>query len=128
MKTKAPRLTDYLEHIAAAIERIQRYTVDLGESGFLASDLVQDAVIRNLQVIGEACRNIEREQPDFAAANPALPLGRAYAMRNALTHGYFKISAQVVWQTLRDDLPPLLLQVRQLLADLAADSSSTDPP
>ncbi len=127
MKTPAPRLADYLEHIAGAIVRIQRYTADTGEAGFLASELVQDAVIRNLQVIGEACRNIEREQPDFAAANPSLPLGRAYAMRNALTHGYFKISAQVVWQTLRDDLPPLLLQVRQLLSDLAGNDPGTDP-
>lgn len=115
----APRLVDYLEHIAAAICRIQRYTAALDEAGFLASELVQDAVIRNLQVIGEACRNIERDQPGFAAANPALPLGRAYAMRNALTHGYFKISAQVVWQTVRDDLPPLLAQVHQLLVQLS---------
>lgn len=121
MKTPAPRLADYLEHIAAAIARIQRYTAGLDEAGFFASELVQDAVIRNLQVIGEACRNIEREQPGFAAANPTLPLGRAYAMRNALTHGYFKISTQVVWQTVRDDLPPLLAQVRQLLA------ASSDP-
>lgn len=128
MKASAPRLADYLEHIAAAIERIQRYTAGFNESGFLVDELVQDAVIRNLQVIGEACRNIEREQPDFAAANPSLPLGRAYAMRNALTHGYFKISAQIVWQTLRDDLPPLQLQVRRLLSDpTTGDGGSGDP-
>jgi uncharacterized protein with HEPN domain len=119
VKSPAPRLADYLEHIAAAIGRIQRYTAALDEAGFLASELVQDAVVRNLQVIGEACRNIERDEPSFAAANPALPLGRAYAMRNALTHGYFKISAQVVWQTVRDDLPPLLAQVQQLLVQLS---------
>lgn len=116
MNEAPSRLKDYLEHIATAIGRIQRYTTGVDEAGFLSSELLQDAVIRNLQVIGEACRNIEREQPDFAAANPSLPLGRAYAMRNALVHGYFKVSAQIVWQTLRDDLPPLLDQVRRLLS------------
>jgi uncharacterized protein with HEPN domain len=126
MKAGAPRLADNLEHIASAVDRIGRYTESLDEAGFPASDLVQDAVVRNLQVIGEACRNIEREQPEFAAAHPALPLGRAYAMRNALTHGYFKISAQVVWQTPRDDLPPLLHQVRQLLSERAAADAMKD--
>lgn len=128
MNKPAPRLADYLRHIGTAVERIQRYTAGLDEAGFLANELVQDAVIRNLQVIGEACRNIEREQPDFAAANPSLPLGRAYAMRNALTHGYFKISVQVLWQTARDDLPPLLLQVRQLLSDLDAEDQGQRGP
>jgi uncharacterized protein with HEPN domain len=47
-------------------------------------------------------------------------------MRNALTHGYFKISAQVVWQTQRDDLPPLLHQVRQLLSERAAADAMKD--
>jgi uncharacterized protein with HEPN domain len=80
-------------------------------------------VLRNLLVIGEACRNIEREQPDFSAANPALPLGRAYAMRNAPVHGYFKVSIPIVWQTILDDPPPLRHQVSGLLADLAAGNT-----
>lgn len=119
-----PRLIDYLGHIVQAIDRIDRYTAGLDEAGFRAHDMAHDAVIRNLEVIGEACRNIERERPDFAAARPELPLGRAYAMRNALSHGYFKVDLSVVWRTLRNDLPGLRRQVQALLDDGAV---SQDP-
>ena len=88
------RLPDYLGHILEAIERIQRYSEDSDKVGFLKSEIVQDAVIRNFEVIGEASRNIERAHPDFAAAHPELPLSVAYDMRNALSHGYFLLVDQ----------------------------------
>jgi uncharacterized protein with HEPN domain len=61
------RLADYLSHILQAIERIHRYTDDIDEISFSQNDLMQDAVIRNLEIIGEASRNIERKHPDFTA-------------------------------------------------------------
>lgn len=64
------RLTDYLEHILEVIDRIGGYTAGLSEAGFLSGTLVQDAVIRNLEIIGEASRNIEKRFPEFAAAHP----------------------------------------------------------
>ena len=79
----------------------------MGHEEFVSDQLVQDGVIRNLEVIGEASRNIERSHPDFAAAHPELPLAIAYDMRNALSHGYFKIDLQIVWKTIHSDLPPL---------------------
>lgn len=54
-------------------------------------------MIRNLEVIGEASRNIERHFPEFAATHPELPLASAYEMRNALAHGYFTIDLSIVW-------------------------------
>jgi uncharacterized protein with HEPN domain len=66
---------------------------------------MQDAVIRNLEIIGEASRNIERKHPDFTAAHPELPLSFAYEMRNALAHGYFKVDLAIVWKTVETDLP-----------------------
>jgi uncharacterized protein with HEPN domain len=110
-------LTDFLGHIVAAIERIERYTADLSEPMFLADERTQDAVIRNLEVIGEACRNVERHAPEFAAAHPELPLAAAYQMRNAVAHGYFKVDLPVVWRTLRSDLPLLKARV-QAASDL----------
>lgn len=107
MGRKAQRLSDYLGHILEAIERIRRYTDDLDEARFEASEIVQDAVIRNFEVIGEASRNIERSHPDFAAAHPELPLSIAYDMRNALSHGYFKVDLQIVWKTIQADIAPL---------------------
>ena len=64
------RLPDYLDHILEAIHRIQNYCEDLDESGFLTTPLVQDAVIRNFEIIGEASRNIERVARDFVTAHP----------------------------------------------------------
>jgi uncharacterized protein with HEPN domain len=118
MNRDPQRLPDYLGHIGQAIERIQRYTDGIDEASFLASELVQDAVIRNFEVIGEACRNIERGHSDFAAAHPELPLTIAYEMRNALAHGYFKVDLQIVWKTILNDLPPLSRLVRSLLESL----------
>ncbi len=115
MSSDPRRLPDYLEHIVQAIERIQRYTAGMDESQFRQSEIVQDAVIRNFEVIGEASRNIERNHPDFVTAHPDLPLAIAYEMRNALAHGYFKVDLGVVWRTIAADLPRLKRQVQLLI-------------
>jgi uncharacterized protein with HEPN domain len=70
MSRNQQRLGDYLAHILEAIERIDRYTINLDELAFLKNPLVQDAVICNLEIIGEASNNIEKHNPEFAAANP----------------------------------------------------------
>ena len=77
MKPAPARLPDYLEHMLQAIDRIQRYTAGIGEAGFHGDEMIQDAVIRNFEILGEASRNIEREHPDFASAHPELPLSFA---------------------------------------------------
>lgn len=110
------RLADYLGHILAAIERIHGYVEDIDEVGFLDNTLIQDAVIRNLEIIGEASHNIETRHPDFAAAHPELPLAFAYQMRNAISHGYFKVDLEIVWKTIHRDLPVLHEQLRGILA------------
>lgn len=109
------RLADYLAHVLEAIERIGRYTEDLDRQTFLANPLVQDAVIRNLEVIGEASSNITRNCPDFVAEHPHMPLAAAYQMRNALAHGYFKMDLDIVWQAIRRDLPGLQAPVQVAL-------------
>lgn len=111
MSRDPQRLADYLAHILEAIERIDRYTRHMGRDAFLGDSLVQDAVIRNLEVIGEASSNIEKHCPAFAASHPQLPLASAYQMRNALAHGYFKVDFDIVWQTIQRDLPGLRAQV-----------------
>ncbi len=115
MSRDPQRLADYLQHILEAIERIGRYTDDMDEAAFLANQLVQDAVIRNLEIIGEACNNIEKRHPEFAAAHPELPLSFAYQMRNAVAHGYFKVDFEIVWRTINNDLPGLHSRVQRAL-------------
>ena len=88
-KVDKQRVPDYLSHVAQAIERIQRYVEDVTEEAFLGDTKTQDAVIRNFEIIGEACRNIEHHHPGYAVGHPEVQLGFAYEMRNALAHGYF---------------------------------------
>ena len=118
MTREQQRLADYLAHILEAIERIDRYTELIDEPAFLNNLLVQDAVLRNLEIIGEACNNVEKHYPEFAAGHPELPLAFAYQMRNAIAHGYFKVDLQIVWRTIHRDLPGLYRQVRECAKDL----------
>ena len=112
MSRDPQRLGDYLSHILEAIDRIGRYTVDMDLQTFLANPLVQDAVIRNLEVIGEASNNIEKQHPEFVATHPDLPLAYAYQMRNAIAHGYFKVDLEIVWNTIQRDLPSLRARIQ----------------
>lgn len=71
-----PRLPDYLQHIALAIQRIQRYGAGMSAKTYAADDKTQDAVLRNIEVIGEAARNVQRHHADFAAAQWRKPSAR----------------------------------------------------
>jgi uncharacterized protein with HEPN domain len=123
MSGDGQRLVNYLGYTLQAIERIHRYTDDMDEVAFSRDEMAQDAVIRNFEIIGEACRNIERHDPSFAAAHPELPLSIAYEMRNALAHGYFKVDLAIVWKSVETDLPPLHEKARSLVSALTRTRS-----
>jgi uncharacterized protein with HEPN domain len=118
MKRDPQRLPDYLNHILEAIERIEEYVSELDEMAFLGNKLVQDAVIRNFEVIGEASNNIEKRFPEFVAAHPELPLTSAYQMRNAVAHGYFQVDFEILWKTIQRDLPGLHTKVEEIRVKL----------
>ena len=112
------RLLDYLGHIVEAIDRINKYCQDLDEPSFLSNEMVQDAVVRNFEIIGEASKNVERVAPDFISAHQELPFAFAYDMRNVLAHGYYKVDLGVVWKTIERDLPYLREQVALAIKDV----------
>jgi uncharacterized protein with HEPN domain len=112
------RLGDYLGHILEAISQIQNYCEDIDEVTFLKNRMIQDAVIRNFEIIGEASKNVERVAPEFVVAHPDLPLAFAYDMRNLLAHGYYKVDVAVVWKTIERDLPYLQQQVTLAIRNL----------
>jgi uncharacterized protein with HEPN domain len=118
MSKDKQRLADYFAHILQAIERIGRYTEELDEVAFLQNELVQDAVIRNLEILGEASNNVQKYYPEIAAQHPELPLAFAYQMRNAVAHGYFKVDYEIVWKTIHADLPTLYDQVQNVVTEL----------
>lgn len=110
--SKPLRVPDYLGHIMRAMERIFRYTTGMQEADFLASELVQDAVIRNIEIMGEAANHIQSVAPEFAAQHNHIPWQLMYTMRNRLAHGYDKVDIEIVWNTIQRDLPALHQQVR----------------
>jgi len=101
----------YLESIRDCLDRIAEYT-GAGETSFRASRLIQDGVIRNLEVIGEATKNLSRELRD---ANPDIPWRQIAGMRDVLIHDYLKINLDRVWCTVVNDLPVLDAAVNRLL-------------
>lgn len=113
-RNKPLRTADYLQHIVEAIDNILSYTAGFDAAGFKTDRKTQNAVIRNLEVIGEACNNVAKHDPTFAQQHPQVPWGFAYEMRNALSHGYFKVDLDIVWTTVTADLPGLKDQVSRL--------------
>lgn len=115
MSRDQQRLKDYITHMLQALERIHRYTEDIDEFGFLQNDMVQDAVIRNVEIIGEAAKNIERHYPEFAQEHSEIPWEDVYLMRNRVSHGYFSVDLEVVWKTVQRDIPELRQWLTPLL-------------
>jgi uncharacterized protein with HEPN domain len=99
------RERDYLEHIVQAITNISEYTSGANLAAYLLDKKTQDAVIRNFEVIGEACNNIVKHHAEFAKVHADIPWIVAYEMRNALAHGYFKVDHVIVWQAIQANLP-----------------------
>jgi len=118
MKQESQRFIIYLQHISQAISRINHYLEDCDEITFLSNELLQDAVVRNLEVVGEASHNIDKHCPEHLQQYAHIPFLVAYEMRNALAHGYFKIDFEVVWQTIERDLPEFDVMVTTLLEKL----------
>lgn len=119
MNRESLRLENYLKHILEAIDRIQKYCEDVSEINFVASEIKQDAVIRNFGIISEASKNVERiADPEFRSKHSDLPLAFASEIRNVLSHGNYKVDLGVVWKTIETDLPYFKIQIEKVLDDL----------
>ena len=116
MKPDPTRTPEFLKHMLEAVSRISEYTKGLNGAEFGSNSLVQDAVIRNIEIMGEAARNIEALDPQFAAKHPEIPLRDIYLMRNRVAHGYFTVDVGIVWKTVEVDLPELERAIRRILA------------
>lgn len=105
----------YLAHIRDALTRIADYTV-AGKDAFLSDSRTQDAVIRNLEVIGEAAKRISEQTRGGA---PAIPWRVVSGMRDKLIHHYFGVDLGIVWAVVVRDLPAMRREVDRLLDDAA---------
>lgn len=102
----------YLHHILDAIHQIEEYTADVNEAAFKQNRLVQDAVTRQLEIIGEASRHLSEE---FRDAHDAIPWHAIIGMRNRIAHDYLNIDLEVIWEVVQYDLPELKSYVSDLL-------------
>jgi uncharacterized protein with HEPN domain len=107
---------DFLRHMLEAGERIRRYTKEMTKQEFLGDELIQDAVLRNISIFGEAVSNIRREYPEFVAAHPQIPWQLIYGMRNRVIHNYLYVDLESVWQTVERDIPTLEQELLKLLS------------
>jgi uncharacterized protein with HEPN domain len=105
-----------LQDILQAIEKIEGYLKKSTYSQFIKNEMVFDAVVRNLEIIGEASRNIPA---NIRQAHPDIPWELMYGMRNVLIHQYFGVDIQVVWHTAKTHLPPVQKKLEQILAEIA---------
>jgi uncharacterized protein with HEPN domain len=100
----------YLADIRDAVEKILRYTSG-GRDEFFADSLLQDAVIRNLEVMGEAVRKVSTETRE---AHPEVPWRQIAATRDRVIHGYFTVDLEIVWEIVETELPRLREALTQI--------------
>lgn len=104
-----------LKHILDAINKIESYLQDHDEAQFYQDGLRQDGVIRQLEIVGEAAKNLTSE---LRENNPHIPWKQVCGIRDRLAHGYYEISLKIVWDTAQDDLPILKTEVEKILETL----------
>ena len=108
-----------LEHIIAAIDRIIRYTSDKSYEDLVADDMMYYAVVKNIEIIGEAANMLT---PQFQQTNSETPWKMVKGMRNYIVHEYFQIDDIVVWDVVKNNLPELRAQVSRYLAETNWDN------
>ena len=108
--TKSPLI--YLRHINDCIRRINEYTKGINENEFLQSKLIQDAVIRNFQVIGEATKKLDQ---DFRSKYPEIEWKRIAGMRDKLIHDYIGVDLWALWAVVENIIPDLDKQIDSIL-------------
>ena len=103
--------TIYLEDIKKAIKKIHQHLNDTSKERFLENEMQQDAVMRQLAIVGEAADHLSKE---FCGNHPTFPVREAADMRNFLIHAYDEVNLEIVWKTIELDLPLIEKQLALL--------------
>ncbi len=109
----------YLDDIVESAARVERYTQGLSLAEFQDSDMAHDAVLHNLLVIGEAVKNIPVEVRD---RYPDVAWRAIAGLRDVIAHGYFGLIDETIWDIVQHEMPPLLKQMRAIIAAESTDS------
>lgn len=100
----------YLDDIEASCEKVQRYTAGMDRAAFLADERTYDAVVRNLEIIGEAAKRVSDE---LRHRMPGIEWRRIAGLRDILAHAYFGIDNEVLWDIVHNKVPQLLTSLRE---------------
>jgi uncharacterized protein with HEPN domain len=115
----------YIEDIIDAINSIEEYIEELTFERFVKDKKTVDAVVRNLEIIGEATKNI----PESARKQyPSVPWRDMAGMRDRLIHGYFGVNLDVVWKTVKERLPIVKPLVKEALAEIREKTKQKKQP
>jgi len=104
------RIADMLE----CITKIRRFTKGYTFDDFQGDDKTIDSVLRNLEILGEAARQVPAEIRD---QYPELPWAEMLTMRNIVIHEYHGVNLSIIWQTVKEDLPPLVSRLKRILQE-----------
>ncbi len=105
----------YLRDILEAIDKIERYTENMNFEDFSNNELIQDGVIRNLEIIGEAVKNLP---DDIKKDYPEVEWRKIAGLRDILIHAYFGVDLEVIWDIVKNKVPELKEMVRKILSNL----------
>jgi uncharacterized protein with HEPN domain len=117
---KDPKI--FLHHILESISEIEKYTKDISEDEFVRSTQVQDAVIRRLEIIGEAAKNIPGE---IKEKYDSIPWKKITGSRDVLIHDYFEVDIEAVWDTATKDIPKLKRNIKKILEKFKNQNPAT---
>jgi uncharacterized protein with HEPN domain len=101
----------YTDHIINCIKKIRKFVKGIDKKEFSKNELIQDAIIRNFEVIGEASKKIS---PDFKKVYYDIPWKEISGMRDKLIHDYLGVDIDVIWKTIEIDLPILLKELKKI--------------
>ena len=102
----------FVEHILDSLNKIEKFIDNFSERKFLEDEKLQDAVIRRIEIIGEAAKNISS---DFKKKYPNVPWVKITGMRDKLIHHYFGINLKIIWNVIKEDIPMLKREIILIL-------------
>ena len=102
----------FIEDIITAMEKIQNYISNLNYETFLKNEMIIDACIRNLEIIGEASKNIPK---NIREKYPDIPWKRMIALKNIAIHEYFGVDLSIIWEIITKNLPETKPNIKQIL-------------
>jgi uncharacterized protein with HEPN domain len=105
----------YLQHILDAISKIEEYTSKIIYDDFIQNSLIQDAVIRQIEIMGEATKKLSEL---LRNKYPQLPWKDIAGIRDKLIHEYFGVDIDAVWDTVKKDIPVLKLEIEKVLKEI----------